>query len=123
MKTLIADKFSEAHLDCLSQLGCEVTYKPTAKAEELPGLISPYKILVVRSKQVTADTFEAGGELALVLMLMAACAVMRKAADMFVERGLADADAGRSRDQADVAVQIITVFEGHRLLDPRIAEN
>ena len=40
-----------------------------------------------------------------------------------VERGLADADAGRSRDQADVAVQIITVFEGHRLLDPRIAEN
>ena len=40
-----------------------------------------------------------------------------------VERGLADADAGRSRDQADVAAQIITVFEGHRLLDPRVAEN
>ena len=38
MKTLIADKFSEAHLARLSQLGCEVAYKPNAKAEDLPGL-------------------------------------------------------------------------------------
>lgn len=38
MKTLIADKFSEAHMDGLAQLGCEVTYRPAAKAEELPGL-------------------------------------------------------------------------------------
>jgi D-3-phosphoglycerate dehydrogenase len=67
MKTLIADKFSVAHVARLNQLGCEVTYKPTAKAEELPGLVAPYKILVVRSKQVTADTIKAGGELALVL--------------------------------------------------------
>src|ERR1039457_316603 len=67
MKTLIADKFSEAHISRLNQLGCEVTYKPSAKAEELPGLIAPYKILVVRSKQVTADTLKASGELALVL--------------------------------------------------------
>ena len=43
MKTLIADKFSETHLDQLTQLGCEVTYKPGVKAEELPGLIGPYK--------------------------------------------------------------------------------
>jgi len=67
MKTLIADKFSEAHIARLNQLGCEVLYKPTAKAEELPGLIGPCKILVVRGKQVTADTLKAGGELALVL--------------------------------------------------------
>src|ERR1039458_6263436 len=67
MKTLIADKFSEAHITQLGQLGCEVTYRPTVKTEELPGLIAPYKILVVRSKQVTADTLRAGGELALVL--------------------------------------------------------
>jgi D-3-phosphoglycerate dehydrogenase len=67
MKTLIADKFSEAHIERLNQLGCEVTYKPDAKAEELPGLIAPYKILVVRGKQVTAETLKAGGELALVL--------------------------------------------------------
>ena len=67
MKTLIADKFPEAHIARLTQLGCDVTYQPAAKAEELPGLIGPYKILVVRSKQVTAETLEAGEQLALVL--------------------------------------------------------
>jgi D-3-phosphoglycerate dehydrogenase len=67
MKALIADKFSEAHIDRLNQLGCEVTYKPTAKAEELPGLIAPYKILVVRGKQVTGETIKAADQLALVL--------------------------------------------------------
>ncbi len=67
MKTLIADKFSEAHIARLNQLGCEVTYKPTAKAEELPELIGPYKILVVRGKQVTAETLQAASQLALVL--------------------------------------------------------
>ena len=67
MKTFIADKFSETHIDRLNQLGCEVTYHPTAKPEELPGLMAPYKILVVRGKQVTADTLQAAGQLALVL--------------------------------------------------------
>jgi D-3-phosphoglycerate dehydrogenase / 2-oxoglutarate reductase len=67
MKTLIADKFSEGHIARLNQLGCEVTYKPTAKAEELPGLIGTSKILVVRGKQVTAETLQAAGQLALVL--------------------------------------------------------
>jgi D-3-phosphoglycerate dehydrogenase len=67
MKTLIADKFSEAHIGRLNQLGCEVTYKPSAKAEDLAGLIAPYKILVVRSKKVTAETLKAGEQLALVL--------------------------------------------------------
>jgi D-3-phosphoglycerate dehydrogenase len=67
MKTLIADKFSEAHLSRLTELGCEVTYKPAATAEDLPKLIGPYKILVVRSKQVTAETLKASEQLALVL--------------------------------------------------------
>src|SRR5258708_1321221 len=67
MKTLIADKFSEAHIDRLNKLGCEVTYNPNIKAGELPGIIAPYKILIVRSKQVTADTLKASDQLALVL--------------------------------------------------------
>jgi len=67
MKTLIADKFSEGHLVRLAQLGCDVTYKPGVKAEELPGLIGPYKILVVRGKQVTAETIKASSQLVLVL--------------------------------------------------------
>ena len=67
MKALIADKFSEAHLEYLKQLGCEVTYSPAIKAGELPGVIGPYQILVVRSKQVTAETLKASGQLTLVL--------------------------------------------------------
>ncbi len=59
MKTLIVDKFSEAHLGRLRQLGCEVTYQPGVKAEELAQLIGPFKILVVRSKQVTAQALQA----------------------------------------------------------------
>jgi len=67
MKILIADKFSEAHLDRLNKVGCEVTYNPVVKADELPKLIAPYRILVVRSKQVTADTLRASEQLLLVL--------------------------------------------------------
>src|SRR6266446_3143268 len=67
MKVLIADKFSEAHLDRLAKLGCEVTYNPTIKAEELPKVIAPYKVLVVRSKQVTGDTLRASDQLTVVL--------------------------------------------------------
>jgi D-3-phosphoglycerate dehydrogenase / 2-oxoglutarate reductase len=67
MKTIIADKFSESHIQRLNELGCEVTYKPSAKAEELPGLVAGHKILVVRSKQVTAETLKASEGLALVL--------------------------------------------------------
>jgi D-3-phosphoglycerate dehydrogenase / 2-oxoglutarate reductase len=67
MKILVADKFSENHLDRLRKLGCDVTYHPTAKAEELPDLIAPYEVLVVRGKQVTADTIKAGSRLAVIL--------------------------------------------------------
>jgi D-3-phosphoglycerate dehydrogenase len=67
MKVLIADKFPEAHLNHLAKLGCEVTYQPAVKAEELPSIIVPYKILVVRSKQVTAETLKASDHLAVVL--------------------------------------------------------
>ena len=67
MKILIADKFSANHLERLKKLGCEVAYLPTAKVEELPGLISGCEILVVRGKQVTAETLKASDKLALVL--------------------------------------------------------
>ena len=67
MKILIADKFSEDHVDQLKKLGCDVTYNASVKAEELPKLIAPYKVLVVRSKQVTTDTIQAGDQLAVIL--------------------------------------------------------
>ena len=67
MKILIADKFSEGHIDQLKKLGCDVTYNASVKVEELPKLIAPFKVLVVRSKQVTADTIKAGDQLAVIL--------------------------------------------------------
>jgi len=67
MKIFIADKYPEAQLDQFKQLGCAVTYQPTVKAEDLPPLIAGHKVLIVRSKQVTAETLKAGDELALVL--------------------------------------------------------
>ena len=67
MKVLIADKFSEAHLDRLAKLGCEVTYNPTVKAEDLSKIIAPFKVLIVRSKQVTADALKASDQLTVVL--------------------------------------------------------
>ena len=67
MKIFIADKYPEAHLERFKQLGLTVTYNPAVKAEELPKFIPGHKILVVRSKQVTAETLKAGNELALVL--------------------------------------------------------
>jgi len=67
MKILIADKFSETHIDRLKALGCEVTYKPGIKAEELPSIIGPFKVLVVRSKKVTAEALKASDQLAVVL--------------------------------------------------------
>ncbi len=67
MKTLIADKFSENHIQQLNELGCEVTYQAGVSAAELPRLIGPFKILVVRSKPVTSETLKASDQLALVL--------------------------------------------------------
>lgn len=67
MKTLIADKFPTKYLERLAAAGCEVTYKPEAKAEQLAQVLTGCKILVVRSKQVTADALKSTGDLALVL--------------------------------------------------------
>ena len=67
MKILIADKFSENHLDRLKNLRCDVTYNAAVKAEDLPKLIAPYQVLVVRSKQVSADTIKAGDQLAVII--------------------------------------------------------
>jgi D-3-phosphoglycerate dehydrogenase len=67
MKLFIADKYPAAHLAKFKQLGCTVTYQPDVSADDLPKLIAGHKILVVRSKQVSAATLKGGDELALVL--------------------------------------------------------
>jgi D-3-phosphoglycerate dehydrogenase / 2-oxoglutarate reductase len=67
MNILIADKFPEHHLESLKQVGCSVTYQPTAKAEDLPTLIGPSKVLVVRGTKVTGEALNSSETLMLVL--------------------------------------------------------
>jgi D-3-phosphoglycerate dehydrogenase / 2-oxoglutarate reductase len=67
MNILIADKYPEAHLERFKQLGCNVTYHPSVKVEDLPKLIAGHKVLIVRSKQVTGEALQAADDLALVL--------------------------------------------------------
>jgi D-3-phosphoglycerate dehydrogenase len=67
MNLFIADTYPEAHLERFKQLGCRVTYEPGIKAGDLPKRITGHKILIVRGKQVSAETLKAGDPLVLVL--------------------------------------------------------
>jgi D-3-phosphoglycerate dehydrogenase len=67
MKILIADTFSETHLDGFHKLGLDVDYKPQISAAELPRQVEGASVLIVRSKQVSAATVEAGGALGLIV--------------------------------------------------------
>jgi D-3-phosphoglycerate dehydrogenase len=67
VRLLVADAFSEAHLDGFRKLGLEVDYQPNIAAGELPKVIGQTHILVVRSKQVSAAAIEAASALSLVV--------------------------------------------------------
>lgn len=67
MRILIADKFQKAHLPKLMDLGHEVVLKPDVKADELPGQIKGFDVLIVRSKKVTADTINSSDKLKMII--------------------------------------------------------
>jgi D-3-phosphoglycerate dehydrogenase len=67
MKILIADKFSERHLEAFGQMGLEVQYLPSLGAQDLPEKVTGVHILVVRSTEVTARAIEAGDALTLIV--------------------------------------------------------
>jgi D-3-phosphoglycerate dehydrogenase / 2-oxoglutarate reductase len=69
VKVLIADAFPKERLADIAALGLEVEHRPEVAAKELPGAVaaSAASILVVRSKQVSADVFEKGASLSLVV--------------------------------------------------------
>jgi D-3-phosphoglycerate dehydrogenase len=67
MRILIADSFSEGHLNVFRGLGLDVDYQPSLTKDQLPEVIRQAAILVVRSTEVTAETIEAGEELALIV--------------------------------------------------------
>jgi len=67
MKVLIADAFPKDRLADVAALGLDVQHRPELKAQELPGAVGDASILVVRSKQVSAEVFERGAALSLVV--------------------------------------------------------
>ena len=67
MKLLVADAFPAERLADFRALGLEVEHRADVSAKELPGAASEASILVVRSKQVTAEVFERAPALSLVV--------------------------------------------------------
>jgi D-3-phosphoglycerate dehydrogenase len=66
-KTLVADAFPKERLADLEQLGFRVDHQPDLAAKDVPAAARDASILVVRSKQVTAEVFEAAQALSLVV--------------------------------------------------------
>lgn len=67
MNLLVADAFPKERLADLAGLGLTVDHRPELSAKELPAAASNASILVVRSKQVTAEVFETASALSLVV--------------------------------------------------------
>lgn len=69
MKILIADKYEEAGIAALKEAGCDVTFSPTVKGDDLTAAIaeSSCEVIVVRSNKITADMLGASPNLKLVI--------------------------------------------------------
>lgn len=67
MKILVADRFSEKHLEAFGQLGLEVQYLPQLSADDLPSRLAGVNVLVVRSTEVTAKAIETADALTLIV--------------------------------------------------------
>jgi len=67
MRVLIADVFPERFLEDFRSMGADVTYDPTATAEQLPDKARAIDVLIVRSTKVDRRTIEGAKTLAMVL--------------------------------------------------------
>src|SRR5512138_3975205 len=67
MKILVADALPKERLADLQRLGLAVEHEPDVPAKDLPAAARDASILVVRSKQVTAEVFDAAASLSLVV--------------------------------------------------------
>lgn len=67
MKILVADAFPKDRLAELERLGLAVDHRPDLPAKDLPAAARDASVVVVRSKQVGAEVFEAAHALSLVV--------------------------------------------------------
>ncbi len=66
-RILIADKFSQAGVDQLKALGCEVRLMPDLSADDLAQATPNQTVLIVRSTKVRKEAIQQGKDLQLVL--------------------------------------------------------
>lgn len=67
MRILVADKLSNQVLETLQRSGIEVESNPDLSADDLPGCIAGFNVLVVRSTKVSAATIDAADDLSLII--------------------------------------------------------
>ncbi len=67
MRVLFADATSPATVEQLESRGHDCIVRPQLTADDLPGEVAGYDVLVVRSTKVSADVLEAADRLALIV--------------------------------------------------------
>ena len=67
MNILFADKFPADHLAVVERLGHSYSLEPDLGADDLPGRVSGFDVLVVRSTKVAAATISAADKLKLII--------------------------------------------------------
>lgn len=86
VKVLIADKFSDTHLQTLKELGHEVSFQPDLGKADLPTAVLGHDVLIVRSTKVDEETVGAADKLCLIIR--AGAGVNTIAVDAAAERGI-----------------------------------
>ncbi len=117
MKILVADAFPQDRLEPLRALGLSVDHRPDVSAKDLPAAARDAGILVVRSKQVGREVFEAAQALSLVVRAGAGVNTIDVAAAS--ERGVfvANCPGQNSIAVAELAIGLVLS------LDRRIPDN
>jgi D-3-phosphoglycerate dehydrogenase len=67
MKIVVADAFPKERLADFERLGLTVEHRPDVPAKDLPAVARDAAVLIVRSKQVTAEVFDVASALSLVV--------------------------------------------------------
>jgi D-3-phosphoglycerate dehydrogenase / 2-oxoglutarate reductase len=117
MKILVADAFPKERLADFAALGLTVDHRPDVSAKDLPAAARDASLLVVRSKQVTAEVFEAASALSLVVRAGAGVNTIDVAAASRRGVYVANCPGQNSIAVAELAVGLVLA------LDRRIPDN
>jgi D-3-phosphoglycerate dehydrogenase len=117
MKVLVADAFPEERLADLAALGAEVEHRADVKASDLPAAAAGAGVLIVRSKQVTAEVFERAPALSLVVRAGAGVNTIDVAAASRRGVYVANCPGGNAIAVAELAIGLLLA------LDRRIPDN